>query len=66
MLSMEDPERHDWFAAEGLPDPSIRMFRTCYLILGHIQLHPLIAVESIRRASSASTKTSPCAGEPVC
>jgi len=64
MLSVEVPERHHLFAAEQLPELSIRMCRTSYLVHGSCPLHPPIPVESVRRASSASAETSPCAAVP--
>jgi len=64
MMSVDAAERRHLFAAEPLPEPSIRMCRTSYLIHGSGQLDPPIPVESIRRTSSASAETSPCAAVP--
>jgi len=40
MFSVKVPEGHHSFAAERLPEPSIGMCRTCYLVHGSSHLHP--------------------------
>jgi len=61
MSSVRVPLYHHPFGVERLPKPSIRVCRTSWVYHRSSRLHPPILVVSIRQASSATAKTSPCA-----